>query len=83
MERGLVGREGKPGRRHGRFYPTVEGARLHEVIHEAGRQRSAFLLAPLPADQRTRFLGTFDKIRRNAVAQLERERAFAEIERRG
>jgi len=83
IERGLVRREGKPGRRHGRFFPTSEGARLHEVIHEAGRQRSAFLLAPLPADQRARFLGTFDKIRRNAVAQLERERAFAEIDRRG
>jgi DNA-binding MarR family transcriptional regulator len=83
IERGLVRREGKPGRRHGRFFPTSEGAALHAVIHEAGRQRSAFLLAPLPADQRARFLGTFDKIRRNAVAQLERERAFAEIERRG
>jgi DNA-binding MarR family transcriptional regulator len=82
IERGLVEREGKPGRRHGRFRPTQEGARLHAVIHDAGRQRSAFLLAPLPADQRTRFLGTFDKLRRNAVAQLERERAFAEIERR-
>ena len=83
IDRGLVEREGKPGRRHGRFRPTADGARLHAVIHEAGRQRSAFLLAPLPADQRARFLGTFDKIRRNAVAQLERERAFAEIERRG
>jgi DNA-binding MarR family transcriptional regulator len=82
IERGLVEREGKPERRHGRFRPTTEGARLHAVIHEAGRQRSAFLLAPLPADQRARFLGTFDKIRRNAVAQLERERAFTEIERR-
>ena len=82
IERGLVEREGKPGRRHGRFRPTAAGARLHAVIHEAGRQRSAFLLAPLPADQRARFLGTFDKLRRNAVAQLERERAFAEIERR-
>jgi DNA-binding MarR family transcriptional regulator len=82
IERGLVERQGKPGRRHGRFFPTAEGARLHAVIHEAGRQRSAFLLAPLPADQRARFLGTFDKIRRNAVAQLEREKAFAEIDRR-
>jgi len=83
IDRGLVERQGKPGRRHGRFCPTGEGARLHAVIHEAGRQRSAFLLAPLPAEQRARFLGTFDKIRRNAVAQLEREKAFAEIERRG
>jgi DNA-binding MarR family transcriptional regulator len=81
MERGLVEREGKPGRRHGRFYPSEEGARLFEVIHEAGRQRSAFLLAPLAAEQRARFLATFDKVRRNATSQLERERAFAEIDR--
>lgn len=81
MERGLVEREGKPGRRHGRFFPSRKGMRLHNVIHEAGRERSAFLLAPLAADQRARFLETFDKIRRNAVAQLERERAFAELAR--
>ena len=81
MERGLVEREGKPGRRHGRFYPSGEGAKLYEVIQEAGRQRSTFLLAPLATDQRTRFLATFDKVRRNAVAQLARERAFAEIDR--
>jgi DNA-binding MarR family transcriptional regulator len=81
MERGLVKREGKPGRRHGRFYPSEQGARLHEVIHEAGRQRSTFLLAPLAADQRARFLATFDKVRRNATSQLERERAFAELDR--
>jgi DNA-binding MarR family transcriptional regulator len=81
MKRGLVVREGKPGRRHGRFLPSAEGARLHAVIHDAGRQRSAFLLAPLAADQRARFLATFDKVRRNAAAQLERERAFAEIDR--
>jgi len=82
IDKGLVNREGRPGRRHGRFRPSADGARLHAVIHEAGRQRSAFLLAPLAADQRARFLGTFDKIRRNAMAQLERERAFVEIERR-
>jgi DNA-binding MarR family transcriptional regulator len=82
IDRGLVERTGRPGRRHGQFRPTADGARLHAVIHEAGRQRSAFLLAPLAADQRVRFLATFDKIRRNAVAQLERERAFVEIERR-
>jgi len=81
MERGLVKREGRPGRRHGRFYPSEEGARLFEVIHAAGRQRSNFLLAPLAADQRARFLATFDKVRRNATSQLERERAFAEIDR--
>jgi DNA-binding MarR family transcriptional regulator len=81
IDRGLVAREGKPGRRHGRFYPTVAGGRLHKVIHDAGRQRSDFLLAPLSVDQRGRFLATFDKIRRNARAQLERERAFAELGR--
>src|SRR5690606_20682113 len=81
VERGLVVREGKPGRRHGRFRPSAEGARLHRVIHEAGRERSEFLLAPLAGEQRVRFLATFDKIRRNADAQLERERAFAEIYR--
>jgi DNA-binding MarR family transcriptional regulator len=81
IERGLVVREGGPGRRHGRFLPSEEGARLHEVIHEAGRQRSAFLLAPLGPGQRTRFLATFDKLRRNASTQLERERAFAELDR--
>jgi len=81
MARGLIVREGKLGRRHGRFLPSPEGGRLHAVIHEAGRQRSAFLLAPLVAKQRTQFLATFDKVRRNATAQLERERAFAEIDR--
>ncbi len=80
VERGLVRREGKPGRRHGRFYPSEAGARLFDTIHEAGRQRSAFLLAPLASDQRARFLATFEKLRRNASSQLERERAFAEID---
>ncbi|OYX08607.1 MAG: hypothetical protein B7Z08_08670 [Sphingomonadales bacterium 32-68-7] len=80
VERGLVTREGGPGRRHGRFVPSAEGARLHKVIHDAGRERSAFLLAPLSEDRRSRFLEIFDKIRRNAVAQLERERAFAELD---
>ncbi|MBT2133661.1 MarR family transcriptional regulator [Croceibacterium sp. LX-88] len=81
VERGLVSREGKPGRRHGRFYPSDEGQKLVEVIQEAGRQRSTFLLAPLEPAHRARFLSTFDKVRRNAVAQLARERAFAEIDR--
>lgn len=81
MDRELIAREGKPGRRHGRFYPTADGARLHKVIHDAGHQRSDFLLAPLSNDQRSRFLATFDKIRRNAQAQLEREKTFAELAR--
>ena len=38
-------------------------------------------MAPLGQDERKRFLGTFDKLRRNAVAQLERERAFEALDR--
>jgi DNA-binding MarR family transcriptional regulator len=81
MDRGLVEREGKPGRRHGRFFPSATGARLFDVIHQAGRDRSAFLMAPLSDTQRARFFRTFDKLRKNADAQLQRERAFAELDR--
>jgi len=81
MERSLVAREGRPGRRHGRFSPTSEGWRLYDIIQETSVERSTFLMAPLGDDDRGRFLATFDKLRRNAVAQLERERAFEELER--
>ncbi len=37
-------------------------------------------MAPLGDEERTRFLATFDKLRRNAVAQLERERALEELD---
>lgn len=80
MDRGLVERAGRPGRRHGSFSPTEKGAQQFAVIHEAGRQRSDFLMEPLGDQERDRFLRTFNKIRRNAEAQLERERAFAELE---
>jgi DNA-binding MarR family transcriptional regulator len=79
--RGLVTREGRPGRRHGRFAPTAEGKRLYDIIQETSVERSSFLMAPLGEEQRKRFLATFDKLRRNAVAQLERERAFEEFDR--
>jgi DNA-binding MarR family transcriptional regulator len=79
--RGLVTREGRPGRRHGRFAPTAEGRRLYDIIQETSVERSSFLMAPLGEEQRKRFLATFDKLRRNAVAQLERERAFEEFDR--
>ena len=79
--RGLVTREGRPGRRHGHFSPTAEGKRLYDIIQETSVERSSFLMAPLGEAQRKRFLETFDKLRRNAVAQLERERAFEELER--
>ena len=81
MDKSLVTREGRPGRRHGRFSPTAEGWRLYDIIQETSVERSSFLMAPLGEEERQRFLVTFDKLRRNAVAQLERERAFEEIER--
>jgi len=79
VERGLVERTGKPGRRHGRFTPTPEGKRLFEIIQEASRQRGAFLMAPLSVPEREKFAATFEKVRRNAVVQLERERTFDEL----
>ena len=81
IDRGLVVRDGRPRRRHGRFSPSEEGRGLYDIIQEASRQRSAFLLAPLSQADRERFLATFDKIRRNAVVQLERERAVEELDR--
>lgn len=83
LDKGLIAREGRPGRRHGRFSPTAEGWRLYDIIQETSVERSSFLMAPLAEDDRRRFLGTFDKLRRNAVAQLERERAFEELDRAG
>ena len=79
IKKGLVVREGKPGRRHGRFSPSSEGQRLYDIIVRTGDQRSEYLLSPLPAERLKPFLATFDKIRRNASAQLERERAFEEF----
>lgn len=80
VERGLVIREGKPGRRYGLFAPTEEGQRLYNIIAETGVKRSAFLMEPVPLPQLEAFLAIFEKIRRNAAAQLERERAFEELE---
>lgn len=80
MDRRLIIRSGRPGRRHGRFSLTDAGQELFAIIQQAGNDRSTFLMAPLERDRRVRFLAIFDKIRRNASAQLERERAFAEFE---
>jgi len=80
IKRGLVKREGKPGRRHGRFSPTEEGQKLYDVITRTSIERSEFLIEPLPQNKLAAFMATFDKIRRNASAQLERERAFEELE---
>lgn len=80
IEKGLVVREGKPGRRHGKFSPSEAGKRLFEIILETSRERAEFLMGSLPAGKLQAFLDTFEKIRRNAAAQLERERAFEEFE---
>ncbi|MEN7537122.1 MarR family winged helix-turn-helix transcriptional regulator [Aurantiacibacter flavus] len=82
IERALVDRQGRPGRRHGRFSLTEEGERMYEIIQDASRQRSAYLMAPLSGDERSRFLATFEKVHRNAAVQLERERAFEEMAHR-
>lgn len=79
VERGIIERHGGPGRRHGSFAPTAEGQRLFDIIQDASRQRSAYLMSPLSPEERDAFLGTFDKIRRNAIVQLERERAFEQL----
>lgn len=80
IKKGLVARDGKPGRRHGHFSPSAEGQRLFDIIIETSKKRSDFLLEPLSPQRLDAFLATFDKIRRNASAQLERERAFEELE---
>ena len=79
IERGLIERQGRPGRRHGRFTPTTDGQRMFGIILESSLQRSAFLMAPLTPDERDSFLRTFDKVHRNAAVQLERERAFDQL----
>ena len=82
IERSLVERQGRPGRRHGRFTLTKEGERMYEIILDASRQRSAYLMAPLTSEERDRFLAIFDKVKRNATVQLERERTFEEMSNR-
>jgi hypothetical protein len=46
----------------------------------AARERAEFLLAPLEPEPLQRFMTTFDKIRRNAAGQLERERALRDLQ---
>lgn len=82
IERGLVVRNGKSGRRNGLFDHTEKGKAIYRIIGEVAAQRSAYLMGPLTAEQRSQFLTTFATIRTNADRQLERERAFAETSRR-
>lgn len=80
VKKGLVVREGRPGRRHGLFSPSDKGQALFDIIIHTSKKRSDFLMEPVPAERLQAFLATFDKIRRNASAQLDRERAFEELE---
>lgn len=80
IEQGLVRREGRPGRRHGRFSPTGQGVELYQIIFDAAKERAEFMLSPLEPERLQRFMATFDKIRRNATAQLERERALRDLD---
>lgn len=80
IEKGLVIREGKPARRHGLFTPTKKGLELYEVIADVGRDRARYLLETVPADRFEAFTKVFDKLARNASAQLQRERAYEELE---
>lgn len=81
IDMGLVERNGPPERRHGTFLPTAEGARLHNLLEHAGRQRSEFLVQNLTSEQLDTFFTVFDIIAHNAEAQLNRERALDEVER--
>lgn len=80
IEKGLVVRDGKPARRHGLFTPTKKGLELYKVIVEVSRDRAAYLLETVPSDRFEAFTTVFDKLARNAAAQLERERAYEELE---
>lgn len=83
IDRKLVVRHGKAGRRNGLFEHTEEGEAIYRIICDVAAQRSAYLMTLLNAAQRDQFLHIFAKIRRNAEGQLEREQAFAADGRRG
>jgi len=81
IDMGLIVRDGPPARRYGTFSPTAEGARLHNLLEHAGRQRSEFLVQNLSTLQLDAFFTVFEIIAHNAEAQLNRERALDEVER--
>jgi DNA-binding MarR family transcriptional regulator len=81
IDMGLIVRDGPPARRYGTFSPTTEGARLHNLLEHAGRQRSEFLVQDLSTPQLDAFFTVFEIIAHNAEAQLNRERALDEVER--
>ncbi|MBO9576836.1 MAG: winged helix DNA-binding protein [Sphingobium sp.] len=81
IEIGLVERSGKPGRRHGFFGPTPEGARIAAIINGMAARRSEFLFQGIPSPQLNNFMAAFDSLSRNAEVQLAREKAVQEMDR--
>lgn len=81
IERGLVERSGKPGRRHGFFGPTEEGRRIHDIITETAVTRSEFLFQGIDEDRLDTFMTAFDILCRNAEVQVAREKAIQEMDR--
>jgi len=81
IERGLVQRSGKPGRRHGFFGPTEEGRRIHDIITETAVTRSEFLFQGIDEDRLDTFMAAFDILCRNAEVQAAREKAIQEMDR--
>jgi len=81
IERGLVQRSGKPGRRHGFFGPTEEGRRIYDIITETAVTRSEFLFQGIDEDRLDTFMAAFDILCRNAEVQAAREKAIQEMDR--
>jgi predicted transcriptional regulator len=81
IELGLVERTGKPGRRHGYFAPTAEGARTSEIINGMSAKRSEYLFQGIETPRLTNFMAAFDVLSRNAAVQLAREKAMQEMDR--
>jgi DNA-binding MarR family transcriptional regulator len=81
IEIGLVERGGKPGRRHGFFSPTPEGARISEIINAMSAKRSEYLFQGVEAGRLANFMAAFDILSRNAAVQLAREKAMQEMDR--
>jgi DNA-binding MarR family transcriptional regulator len=81
IEIGLVERSGRPGRRHGFFSPTAEGARISEIINAMSAKRSEYLFQGIEAGRLGSFMAAFDILSRNAEVQLAREKAMQEMDR--
>ncbi|OJY69604.1 MAG: hypothetical protein BGP16_07525 [Sphingobium sp. 66-54] len=81
IERGLVERSGRPGRRHGFFGPTEAGRQIHDILTETVATRSEFLFQGIDEDRLDTFMSAFDILFRNAEVQVAREKAIQEMDR--